>query len=116
MSNCCDDTSKKDQECCAEDRSEECCGECKECEACCGACGGDPAECAVLMWTSSFFNALRQVQTEMLKSKIEKAWGAKMEKAADAVLENMEAKWQAMLSGKKAHDDLKSKLASLWRE
>ena len=84
----------------------------------CGSsgCSGEPVECAVGMWTGSFFQALKAVQVELLKAKIQKAWGPKMDKAADAVLEAMGVKWQAMLAQSKACSDLQSKLQALWDE
>jgi len=68
------------------------------------------------MWTCSFFTALKQAQVEMLKAKIQKAWGAKMDKASDAVLEAMGAQWQAMVAQSQASVGLKEKLGALYRE
>ena len=84
----------------------------------CGSssCSGDPIECGVGMWTGSFFQALKAVQVEALKAKIHKAWGAKMDKAADAVLEAMGVQWQSMLAQTNAQSDLQEKLRGLWSE
>ena len=83
----------------------------------CGtACGGNPLDCAAGMWTGSFFQALKQLQVELLKSRIQKAWGAKMEKAADAAVEAMGAKWQAMAQQSGAQSQFRQTLAGLWQE
>ena len=84
----------------------------------CGSpsCNGDPLECAKGMWTSSFFQAMRALQVEALKAKIQKAWGAKFDKAADIVLEAMGAHWQSMLAQNKASADLRQRLSALWQE
>jgi hypothetical protein len=68
------------------------------------------------MWSCSFFEAMKEAQVDLLKAKIQKAWGAKMEKAADAVLEAMGVKWQSMLADAQAKVQLKAKLGSLWQE
>ena len=86
------------------------------CKACGTSCGGDPTACATAMWTSSFFEAMKAVHVEALKAKIQKAWGAKMDKAADAVLEAMGVHWQSMLAQTKAKAELKARLSSLWQE
>jgi len=87
------------------------------CQCPCGTdCGGDPVACAMGMWTGSFFQAMRAAQVDILKAKIQKAWGPKMDKAADAVLEAMGVKWQSMLAEAKAKGDLRAKLQSLWQE
>ena len=69
-----------------------------------------PIEKATQKWTSSFCQALSEVQVEILKEKIKKAWGSQMEKVGDAVLESMGAQWQAMLSQAKAHVDLRENI------
>ncbi len=79
-------------------------------------CSGDPINCAAGMWTGSFFQALKQAQVELLKTKIQKAWGAKMDKAADAVLEAMGVQWQSILAQSKAKADLQERLQRLWQE
>ncbi len=97
-------------------KSEECCGTSQERCPCGTACGGDPINCATGMWAGAFFQAMKAVQVDLLKAKIQKAWGAKMDKAADAVLEAMGVKWQSMLSEAKAKADLRQKLQQLWQE
>lgn len=79
-------------------------------------CGGDPIDCAIGMWSCAFFQAMKQVQADLLKPKIQKAWGAKMEKAADAVLESMGVHWQSMVAQSQAKAQLKDKLRALWQE
>ena len=68
------------------------------------------------MWSCAFFSAMKQVQVDILKSKIQKAWGGQMEKAADAVLEAMGVHWQSMLAQTKAKADLRERLRSLWQQ
>ena len=80
------------------------------------SCSGDPIDCATGMWTGSFFQALKATQMELLKAKIQKAWGAKMEKAADAVLEAMGVQWQSALTQAGAKAQLQERLAAIWRE
>jgi hypothetical protein len=53
---------------------------------------------------------------DILKQKIQKAWGAKLDKSADAVLEAMEAQWNAALTQGKAEIDLKEKLTRIITE
>ena len=82
----------------------------------CGTeCGGDPMACAMGMWVGSFFQAMKAVQVDLLKAKIQKAWGSKMDKAAEAVVEAMGVQWQSMLAQAQAKGQLKEKLAALWR-
>lgn len=85
------------------------------CKACGCDCGGDPIACSMAMWACSFFQAMKGAQVDLLKAKIQKAWGPKMEKAADAVLEAMGVKWQSMLAEAKAREDFRSKLQGLWQ-
>jgi hypothetical protein len=68
------------------------------------------------MWHASFFQAMKAVQVDVLKAKIQKAWGAKMEQAADIILEAMGVKWQAMVAQAKSHADVREQLARLWQE
>ena len=83
----------------------------------CGTnCGGDPTECAIAMWTCAFFTAMKELQVELIKGKIQKAWGSKMDKAADAVIESMGTQWQSMLAQSQAKAGLRERLHSLWQE
>ena len=77
---------------------------CKPAESCC------PVEQATQLWQSAFCEALKQAHVEALKTRIQKAWGAKIDKGADAVIEAMGAQWAAKLQGAKAHVELKEKL------
>ena len=86
------------------------------CKACGTSCGGDPIACATAMWGQSFFQAMRAAQVDALKAKIQKAWGAKMDKAADAVIEAMGVHWQSMLAQASAKAQLRERLAGLWQE
>ena len=100
-------------------------GECGEssCESSCESkcpcgtdCGGDPVSCAMGMWGKSFFCAMKELQVEIMKEKIKKAWGAKMDKAADIILEAMGAKWKAKLAEVSVRADVREKLARLYEE
>ena len=82
----------------------------------CGCGGGDPIEKATAMWSCAFFEAMKQVHVEILKAKIQKAWGSKMDKAAEAVIESMGVHWQSMLAQAKAKGELRECLRSLWEE
>ena len=83
------------------------------CPACKGACGGDPATCASIMWTGAFFQAMMAAKVELLKGKIIKAWGPMLNQSADATLESMGICWQSMLAQAKAKSDLHDKLADI---
>lgn len=94
------------------------CGPSGSPECPCGTpgCSGDAIDCAIGMWSCAFFQAMKQVQVDLLKPKIQKTWGAKMEKAADAVLEAMGVQWQSMVAQSQAKAQLKEKLNALWQE
>ena len=87
---------------------EECCP--TQSEDCC------PIEQAANIWKSAFFQAMKEVHVDILKAKIQKAWGTKMDKAADAVLEAMGVQWQSMLAQAKAKAQFRERLAGLWQE
>lgn len=76
----------------------------------------DPVSCGTAMWTCSFFQAMKAVQVDILKAKIQKAWGPMMEKAADAALESMGVMWQSVMARAKATEDFRAKLQKLWQE
>jgi hypothetical protein len=62
---------------------------------------------------------MREVQVEILKAKIHKAWGPMMDKAADALLESMTTSWHAKLAevhAAEAASKFKEKLHALWLE
>ena len=94
----------------------ECCPSKSACPCGTPGCSGDPMDCATGMWSCAFFQAMKAVQVDLLKAKIQKAWGAKMDKAADAVLEAMGVQWQAMLAQTKAKAQLRARLSELWQE
>jgi hypothetical protein len=73
-----------------------------------------PIETAAQKWSGSFCQAMTEVQVEILKQKIKKAWGAELEKIGDAVVESMGIHWQAMLSQGKAHVDLREKIKNVF--
>lgn len=94
-------------------------GDCRASGGCaCGVsgCSGDPIDCATGLWGCSFMQAMKEAQVELLKAKIQKAWGAKMDKAADATVEAMGAQWQAMLAQTQSKAQFRQKLAGLWQE
>jgi len=88
----------------------------KKCCACGTACGGDPVACASAIWRGSFFQAMKELQVETLKPKLQKIMGAKMDKAADAAVESMMTMWQSMLMKAQAQQNFAERLQSLWRE
>ena len=73
----------------------------------CG-CGSDHC-CPMHMWKVSFHEAKKSVMVDILKAKIQKAYGQKMEQTADLMLEAMEAK-------KKGETKLKNKLHEIWEK
>ena len=70
--------------------------------------------CAVGMWSKSFFCAMKELQVEIMKEKIKKAWGGRMDKAADIILEAMGAKWKSKLAEVSLRADVREKLARLY--
>ena len=80
----------------------------------CG-CGSDCA-CPIHMWMCSFHEAKKSVQVDILKAKIQKAWGPKLEKEATAVLEAMEAKWKSMQAAGQFKEQLKEKFEQICKE
>ncbi len=73
----------------------------------CG-CGSDHC-CPVHMWKASFHEAKKSIMVDILKAKIQKAYGQKMEQTANLILETIEAK-------KKGEIDLKNKLHEIWEQ
>ena len=78
--------------------------------SCGGHCGGDPIKCAMASWKCAFHDALHQVMVDTIKVKIQKSFGPKMDKAADAVMVAMEAKWMAKMTESKAKMELMEKI------
>ena len=85
-----------------------------------GGCPTDALPCPVDMaadcWKASFMRAMCDVQTEMLKKRIQKEWGPQMEKVADAVFETGGTVWQSWVTIAKAKHDLKDRIAAVWSE
>jgi len=68
------------------------------------------------MWQAAFFQAMKEVQVGLLKPRIQKAWGATMEKAADGLLESMGAYWQSMVAQARAKGEFQELLRRLWQQ
>ena len=60
--------------------------------------------------------AKKQLMIDIMKAKIEKAWGKKMDKIADAVLAAMESEKKAMVIKGKAKMAYKQELTNLFTE
>ena len=88
-----------------------------ECKCGCGgACNGDPHQCKIIMWLCSFHMAKKAVEVDILKAKIQKVWGIKMEKEASAVMEAMEAKWKSMQAVGEFKEQLTEKFEQICKE
>lgn len=83
--------------------NDQCCTETAGCETascssgsdcCTDNCSSDcPVEHMAKMWGSSFGQAIKEAQVEVLKAKILKAWGPMLDQGADSLLETMSAVW-----------------------
>lgn len=73
-----------------------------------------PVEMAAQKWSSSFCRAMEEVQVELLKARIKKAWGAELEKVGDAVIESMGVQWHAALSQARAHAGLRDSIKGVF--
>jgi hypothetical protein len=78
--------------------------------------GQDCMDQKMKMLMCAAHEAKRQVMIDIMKVKIQKAWGKKMEKIADAVIEAMESKKEAMVIKAKAKETLKETLEGLFKE
>lgn len=78
----------------------------------CG-CGDDPIQCAMNAWAEAFHQAKKAAMADILKAKIQKAWGAKMDKIADAVIAAMEIKKESIMAIGKAKCDFRTKLQDI---
>ena len=79
-------------------------------ESCC------PVEKSVGLWTSAFFQAMKEAQVEILKQKIQKAWGSLLDKEGDAVIAAMGAHWRALLTQAKAQADLRETIKRIYEQ
>lgn len=79
---------------------------CKAKCSCGGVCGGDPVKCAMYSWKGAFHLALEEVMLDVLKARIHKTFGPKLEKSADAIMDAMNAKWQAKIMMAQAETEL----------
>ena len=103
-----------------------CCDTQCETEAPQGSCSSQPCsssaeecpiDCAADMWRGSFFQAMREVQVEALKSRIQKQFGPMVDQAADALIESMGACWQSKIAEVRAAEaahGFKEKLRDIW--
>lgn len=110
MSKCCDSNTN---ECHTTPCGENSCNT----ESKCPSQSDCPVDCVADLWKDSFFQAMKQAQVETLKAKILKAWGPVIDKEADALIEAMGAKWEAMIAQVKAAEacnDFKGKIRDLW--
>ena len=73
-----------------------------------------PVEKSVEKWGGAFCDAMHQVQVDILKEKIRKAWGPQLDKAGDAVVEAMGVQWQTTLTQAKARVDLKEAIKGIF--
>ncbi|HBL18473.1 MAG TPA: hypothetical protein DD417_17385 [Elusimicrobia bacterium] len=96
-------------------------------EESCPCCGRDPergrdrgqdrgaalVDEAIGVWQDAFHQACRELQVELLKEKLRKAWGRSMDDIADQVVEMMRNDWKAAQGDKKAgerHETLQKDL------
>ena len=94
-------------------------GACESSKGCpCGnaSCSGEPLDCATGMWSCSFMTAMKELQVELLKERIRKAWGEKMGKAADGVVASMGVQWQSMVAQARAKGEFRALLQKIWSE
>ncbi|MBF0478880.1 MAG: hypothetical protein HQL26_05300 [Candidatus Omnitrophica bacterium] len=84
----------------------------------CGSesCCTDPIACQTKMLTCAFWEAKKAVMVDILKLKIQKSCGKKMEMAADAIVEAMEVKKDSMIAMAKAKEEFMNKLKSMCKE
>lgn len=75
-----------------------------------------PLEAAVEMWQSAFFEAMHEVQVDILKEKIRKDWGDLLEKKGDAIMESMGIHWQTVLQQAKAKVDLRENFMEIIKQ
>lgn len=100
------------------DNASKCATECDDNNDCCddilnAPC---PVEMDVKMQTKAFFAAMQCAQTEIIKKKIIAAWGDKMEKKADAVVEAMGKIWMSKIGHASAQCELKEAIKGIYQE
>ncbi|MFA5137616.1 MAG: hypothetical protein WC728_00160 [Elusimicrobiota bacterium] len=64
----------------------------------------DSTEFMVRTWQSAFERAAHEVQVEILKERIRKAWGNSLNSIADSVIELMMTDWEATQGREKAEE------------
>lgn len=87
----------------------------------CGHSGGivDPFTNAPDLWLRDVADAIRQVKLEILKGKVQKAFGPQLEKGAEAALSAGGAVWQSLLGlsqAAQAKEDLRERLRKVFSE
>ncbi len=95
------DTQSSTDECCPVEQSinQNCC----------------PVEASAKGWNKAFFCAMQQVQVDILKEKIQKAWGPVMDKVADATVEAMGVHWESVMAQANAKKGLHENIASIYQ-
>jgi len=81
---------------------------CSDHSGCC------PVEMSIERWSGAFCQAMTEVQVDVLKEKIKKAWGPQMDKVGDTIVEAMGVKWHNMLTGAKSQLDLRDKIKDIF--
>jgi len=110
MSQCCETNSPKDKTSCGKT-------ECCDIQTKCPSQSDSPVDCAADMWRHAFGEAMKQVQVDLLKARITKAWGPMMDASADALIASMGARWESMIADVKAQEacgEFNHKLHDLW--
>jgi hypothetical protein len=67
-------------------------------------------------WEMAYKEAVFQTYVETLKSKIQKTWGKKLDRSADAVVAAMECYWKTKMHNMCAGVDLHEKLMKIMTE
>lgn len=73
-------------------------------------------EFAVKKLAKAFPHAMHAAMVDILKEKIKKSWGAKMEKEADAFIKVMDAQWSAAIKASMASYELRQDLKKIMSE
>ena len=89
--------------------------DCADSRECCPTeTAGCPVEAFAELSQCASKQALKEVYVDILKAKIQKAWGARLDKAADIILEAKGAAWEAALARAKAKSEVTEKLSDLF--